>query len=91
MAKFTRKEMTNIIVASDIVGIQEEMAKGEYTFISNLIKGTSPSERYIDYSDADLSDMFNRLFQIIKDSPNSTKILALSHVLNGEPIDLLKS
>ena len=83
--------MTNIIVASDIVGIQEDMAKGQYTFISNLIKGTSPSERYISYSDDDLRDMFKRLFEVIKDSPNSTQILALAHVLNGEPINLLKS
>jgi hypothetical protein len=91
MNKFTREEMTNIIVASDIVGILEEASKGEYTFISNLIKGTSLSERYINYSDVDLKDMFKRLLQVIKDSPNSTRILALAHVLNGEPIDLLKS
>jgi hypothetical protein len=92
MAKFTREEMTNILAASTMFAIMLELSKEKYNLLLKLLKGDEPSfKQYSAYSDSELAESFARMFPHIKDNPSSHNILALAHVLNGEPIDLLKS
>ena len=87
MSKFTRDEKTCFLAAKDILQIKEDMNNGDYELAWAVITG----EFYMQYNNMtedQLDSEFEERWDEIKDS---VEILAFAHVLNNEPIDLLKS
>lgn len=91
MSKLTRNEKTNILMAQDIIRIEQGIKLKDYEYICCILQGDE-FKQYDDLTDDQLDLEFKQSWDwIINDeNPNTTEILALSHVLNGEPIDLLK-
>ena len=91
MSKLTRDEKTNILMAQDIISIKEGIDAKDYTFICNILQGDG-FKQYYDITDDQFDLEFEERWEwiICDENLNTTAILALSHVLNEEPIDLLK-
>jgi hypothetical protein len=86
MKKFTSKEKIALMMGEDILEIKESISEKDYKLISDILMG----ERYKPYAELskhDIDEEFDKRYDDIKDN---TEALALAHVLNGEPIDLLK-
>jgi hypothetical protein len=91
MSKLTRDEKTNILMADEIIRIEQMLKEKDYEYICRILQGDG-FKQYDDLTDDQLDLEFKESWNwIINDNnPNTTAILALSHVLNNEPIDLLK-
>ena len=91
MSKLTRNEKTNILMADDIIRIKQGIKTKDYEYICCILQGDG-FKQYYDITDDQFDLEFKERWELIIDdeNPNTTAILALSHVLNGEPIDLLK-
>ena len=91
MSKLTRDEKINILMAQDIIMIEQGIDSKDYYFICCILQGDG-FKQYDDITDDQLDLEFEDRWEwiICDNNPNTTAILALSHVLNGEPIDLLK-
>lgn len=91
MSKLTRDEKTAILMAQDIISIKDGIDEKDYTFICCILQGDG-FKQYDDLTDDQLDLEFKESWNWITNdkNPNTTAILALSHVLNEEPIDLLK-
>ena len=87
MSKFTRDEKTCFLAAKDILNIKNDMNNGDYHLAWAVITGDG-CEQYNNMTEDGLNAEFEEQWDEIKDS---VEILAFAHVLNNEPIDLLKS
>jgi GTPase SAR1 family protein len=78
-------------MADDIIRIKQGIKTEDYEYICCILQGDG-FKQYYDITDDQFDLEFKERWEwIIEDNnPNTTAILALSHVLNGEPIDLLK-
>jgi hypothetical protein len=97
MSKLTRDEKTAILMAQDIISIKDGIDEKDYTFICCILQGGTGLhgdgfKQYYNMNDDQFDSEFEERWKwIINDTNlNTTAILALSHVLNEEPIDLLK-
>ena len=86
-SKFTRNEKTNLLMAWDIFALREDLKANDYQMICGILRGEG-YQQYDNMTEEDFNEEFYEKYesQII----HSTKILQLAHVLNGEPINLLK-
>jgi len=91
MSKLTRDEKTAILMAQDIIRIKQGLKTKDYEYICCILQGDG-FKQYYEITDDQLDSEFKESWNWIINDNNydSTKILALSHVLNGKPIDLLK-
>jgi hypothetical protein len=86
-SKFTRDEKTNLLMAWDIFALREDLKKNDYQMICGILRG----EGYQQYDNMTEEDFDNEFYEKYDEQIKySTKILQLAHVLNGEPINLLK-
>lgn len=86
-SKFTRNEKTSLLMAWDIIALREDLKANDYQMICGILRGDG-YQAYDLMTEKDLDNEFHEKYdeQIV----HSTKILQLAHVLNGEPINLLK-
>ena len=73
-------------MAQDIVGIKQDMEFEDYSFICSVLEGEG-WKQYNNLSDEQIEVEFKDRFEDIKDC---VETLELAHILNGEPINLLK-
>ena len=86
-SKFTRDEKTNLLMAWDIFALREDLKKNDYQMICGILRG----DGYQAYDIMTEKDFDNEFYEKYDEQIKySTKILQLAHVLNGEPINLLK-
>ena len=83
---FTRDEMTNILIAQDIILIKDSMEYNDFSFIYSILRGDG-WKQYDNLTEKQIKSEFVDRFDQIKDSDIT---LELAHKLNEEPIDLLK-
>ena len=87
MKKFTSKEKIALMMGEDIIHIRESISEKDYKLIFDILMGGEKYKPYAELSKHEIDEEFdNRYDDIIF----NTEALALAHVLNGEPIDLLK-
>lgn len=86
MKKFTSKEKVALMMGEDIIDIRESISEKDYKLISDILMG----ERYKPYADLSKQEIDEEFDKRCDDIKDNTEALALAHVLNGEPIDLLK-
>jgi hypothetical protein len=86
MKKFTSKEKIALMMGEDILEIKESISEKDYKLISDILMG----ERYKPYADLSKQEIDEEFDKRYDDIIFNTEALALAHVLNGEPIDLLK-
>lgn len=86
MKKFTSKEKIALLMAEDILDIKQSISEEDYKLISDILMGKE-YKPYAELSKHEIDEEFDKRYDDIKDN---TEALALAHVLNGEPIDLLK-
>lgn len=87
MKKFTSKEKVALMMGEDIIDIRESISEKDYKLISDILMG----ERYKPYADLSKQEIDEEFDKRCDDIKDNTEALALAHVLNGEPIDLLKN
>jgi len=86
--KLTRDEKTNLLMAKDIISLRKDLKNNDYVIISAILKGGDGWQQYDNMKKKIFEKEFYETFNTyIK---HDKKILALAHVLNGKPIDLLK-
>jgi hypothetical protein len=86
MKKFTSKEKVALMMGEDIIDIRESISEKDYKLISDILMG----ERYKPYADLSKQEIDEEFDKRCDDIKDNTEALALAHVLNGKPIDLLK-
>jgi len=84
--KLTKGETICLLAAYDIISIIECASFKDYDLIFAVLTGDGFTQ-YNKMTKAALASEFKEQWSSIK---NNTEVLALAHVLNGEPIDLLK-
>ena len=84
--QLTKGETICLLAAYDIVSIIGNVAHKDYDLIFAVLTGDGFTQ-YNKMTKAALASEFKEQWSFIK---TNTEALALAHVLNGEPIDLLK-
>jgi len=84
--QLTKDETICLLAAYDIVSIIGNVAHKDYDLIFAVLTGDGFTQ-YNKMTKAALASEFKEQWSFIK---TNTEALALAHVLNGEPIDLLK-
>ena len=84
--QFTKDETICLLAAYDIVSIVDAASHKDYDLIFAVLTGDGCTQ-YNKMTKKQLASEFKEQWSRIK---NNTEVLALAHVLNGEPIDLLK-
>lgn len=84
--KLTKAETICLLAAYDIISIIECASHKDYDLIFAVLTGNGATQ-YNNMTKKQLASEFEEQWSFIK---TNTEVLALAHVLNGEPIDLLK-
>lgn len=84
--QLTKDETICLLAANDIVSIIESASNKDYEYIFAALTGDCFTQ-YNNMTKKQLASEFKEQWSSIK---TNTEVLALAHVLNGEPIDLLK-
>tara|TARA_B110000503_G_scaffold135460_1_gene216132 strand:+ start:242 stop:508 length:267 start_codon:yes stop_codon:yes gene_type:complete len=87
MKKFTSKEKIALMMGEDIIHIRESISEKDYKLIFDILMGGEKYKPYAELSKHEIDEEFDKRYD---DIIFNTEALALAHVLNGEPIDLLK-
>lgn len=83
---FSRDEMTNILIAQDIISIRDDMTYNDFEFIYAVLRG----DGWRQYDNLTIKQLKSEFVDRFDDIKNCAMTLELAHKLNEEPIDLLK-
>jgi len=85
--QLTKDETICLLAAYDIISIIECASHKDYELLFAFLTGVDGVTQYNNMTKKQIASEFKEQWSSIK---NNTEVLALAHVLNGEPIDLLK-